>query len=56
MSRYTADKSLPLGDRSFGNTGRWDSNGAKAHSEIVNKIRTLPMTDSSVPHLVVNRL
>jgi peptide/nickel transport system substrate-binding protein len=56
MSRYTADKSVPLGQRSpgFNNTGRWDTQAAKDYSTIVNAIGALPLGEASIPGRVGN--
>lgn len=54
MGRYTTASVVPVGERSpgFNNTGRWNSEGAQAYTEIVDKIATLPLGDPSLPDLV----
>jgi peptide/nickel transport system substrate-binding protein len=54
MSRYTADKSVPLGARSpgFSNTGRWDTQAAKDYTAVVQHIGSLPLGEPTIPGLV----
>ncbi|MEM9523399.1 MAG: ABC transporter substrate-binding protein [Pseudomonadota bacterium] len=54
MGRYTTASVVPVGERSpgFNNTGRWNGKAARAYTEIVDKIATLPLGDPALPGLV----
>jgi len=42
----------PIGTQSSGDNMRWDTDGAKAYSKIVDQIGTLPLGDPTIPGLV----
>jgi peptide/nickel transport system substrate-binding protein len=42
----------PVGTIASGNTERWNTDGAKAYSKIVDQIGSLPLGDPSIPGLV----
>jgi peptide/nickel transport system substrate-binding protein len=42
----------PIGELASGNFGRWDTDGAKAYTKIVDQIGSLPLGDPSIPGLV----
>jgi peptide/nickel transport system substrate-binding protein len=42
-----------VGERANHNRQRWNTDGAKAYSDIVNQIGTLPLGDPQIPDLVV---
>ena len=42
----------PVGTIASANTERWNTDGAKAYSEIVDQIGSLPLGDPSIPGLV----
>ncbi|WP_306118055.1 MULTISPECIES: ABC transporter substrate-binding protein [unclassified Roseitalea] len=54
MGRYTVKDVVPVGERSpgFNNTARWDSEGAKAYSEIVDAMATMPLGAPEIPDMV----
>lgn len=54
MSRYLAEKSVPIGLRSpgYNNTGRWDTAAAQSYSAIVKKIGDLALDDTTIPDSV----
>jgi len=56
MNRFTTRFVVPIGQRSPGDNNyvRWDSDGAKAYSDIVDKIGILPLGDPAIPQMVVD--
>ena len=54
MNRYNARFVVPVGQRSPGSNNwvRWNTDGTKAYSAIVDKIGSLPLGDPSIPALV----
>jgi peptide/nickel transport system substrate-binding protein len=55
MNRFTSRFVVPVGERSPGSNNyvRWNTDGTKAYSEIVDKIGTLPLGDPQIQGLVV---
>ncbi len=50
MSRYTVDSVVPVGEQApgFNNTGRWDSEAAKAYSALVQEMGLLALDDPAL--------
>jgi peptide/nickel transport system substrate-binding protein len=56
MNRFTTHFVVPVGQRSPGSNNyvRWDTDGAKAYTEIVDQIGTLPLGDPQIPQMVAD--
>jgi peptide/nickel transport system substrate-binding protein len=52
MDRLNTRFYVPAGQLASGNYGRWNTDGAKAYSKIVDQIGVLPLGDPSIPGLV----
>jgi len=53
MNFLTTNFYAEIGTRASGNNQRWNTEGAKAYTEIVNKIGSLPLGDPQIVDLVV---
>jgi peptide/nickel transport system substrate-binding protein len=53
MNRLNTSFYVPIGDRASGNNPRWNSEGAKAYSAIVDQIGVLPLGDPAIADMVV---
>jgi len=53
MDYFNVSWYLPKGERASANTGRWNTENAKAYSEIVDQIGSLPLGDPQIKDLVV---
>jgi len=55
MNRYSTAFLAPVGEPAPGinNTGRWDSEGAEAYTDLVEEIGSLPLGDPAITDLVV---
>ena len=49
MNRLNVSRYKPLGEIATDNFGRWNTDGAKAYSKIVDEIGSLPLGDPSIP-------
>ena len=52
MNHLNTSYFQPIGTSASANTMRWDTDGAKAYSKIVDQIGVLPLGDPSIPGLV----
>jgi len=52
MNRLNVSRYTPVGEIASDNFGRWNTDGAKAYSKIVDQIGSLPLGDPSIPGLV----
>jgi len=53
MNQLNVSFLKPIGELASADYGRWDTDGAKAYSKIVDQIGSLPLGDPSIPDLVV---
>jgi peptide/nickel transport system substrate-binding protein len=53
MNYLTTNNVAAVGSRTSFNAQRWETDGAKAYTEIVNQIGGLPLGDPAIPDLVV---
>jgi peptide/nickel transport system substrate-binding protein len=53
MNQINTNFYVPIGERASAGESRWNTDGAKAYSEIVDKIGTLPLGDPQIVDLVV---
>ncbi|MCC6891371.1 MAG: ABC transporter substrate-binding protein [Anaerolineae bacterium] len=53
MNRLNTSFYVPIGDRASGNNPRWNTEGAKAYSAIVDQIGVLPLGDPQIQPLVL---
>lgn len=53
MNEMNVSRYAPIGSRASANEPRWNTEGAKAYSAIVDQIGVLPLGDPSIPGLVV---
>ena len=53
MNSLSTNNFAPIGTKANFNRQRWDTDGAKAYTEIVNQIGGLPLGDPQIPDLVV---
>ncbi len=52
MNTLNVSRYMPIGERASANYVRWNTDGAKAYSAIVDQIGTLPLGDPQIPGLV----
>ncbi len=52
MNEMNVSRYAPIGSRASANEPRWNTDGAKAYSAIVDQIGVLPLGDPSIPGLV----
>ncbi len=53
MNQMNVSRYMPIGTRASSNNPRWNTEGAKAYSAVVDQIGVLPLGDPSIPELVV---
>lgn len=53
MNRLNTNFYVPIGDRASGNNARWNTDGAKAYSALVDQIGVLPLGDPKIKDLVL---